>query len=86
MNKNDRKLSHSFMRWRVDTWSLGWKRSALATIIARVPISTFAETKTTAFPKLRALLGTFTVFGLEDGAVLIVREDSAVFGPVVLPG
>jgi hypothetical protein len=73
------------MRQRVDTWSLGWKRSALATIIARAPISTFAETNTTAFPRLGALLGTFIVYGLKDGAVLIVGEDGAVFGPVVLP-
>ena len=61
------------------------KRSSLAAIIARAPSSTFAETGTAAFPRLRALLGTFPVVGLGDGAVLVVGVGGAVFFPVVLP-
>ena len=68
-----------------ETWSLVGKRSSLATIISRAPSSTFAEASATAFPRLRALLGTFPVVGLGDGAVLVVGVGGAVSGPVVFP-
>ena len=54
------------------------KRSSFATIITRAPSSTFAETGTAAFPRLRALLGTFPVVGLGDGAVLVVGVGSGL--------
>ena len=73
------------MRRLLDTWGLGLERIAIATFIARASISTFAKTSTTAFPRLRALLGIIPVFGLVDGAVLVIGVDGAVFGPVVLP-
>ena len=45
----------------------------------------FLEASSTAFPKLRALKGTFSVVRLEDGAVLIVEVSVMVFDPIGLP-
>jgi hypothetical protein len=45
----------------------------------------FLEASSTAFPKLRALKGTFSVVRLEDGAVLIVEVSVMVFDPILLP-
>jgi len=47
--------------------------------------SLFTEAIAFAFSRLRALMGTFTVVGLSDGAVLIAEEGGMVFGIVVLP-
>ena len=45
----------------------------------------FLEASSTAFPRLRALKGTFSVVGLEDGAVLVIEVRVMVFDPIVLP-
>ena len=45
----------------------------------------FLEASSTAFPKLRALKGTFSVVGLEDGAVLVIEVIVIVFDPILLP-
>ena len=45
----------------------------------------FLEASISAFPRLRALKGTFSVVGLEDGAVLVVEVLLMVFDPIVLP-
>ena len=45
----------------------------------------FLEANISAFPRLRALKGTFSVVGLEDGAVLVVEVLLMVFDPIVLP-
>jgi len=45
----------------------------------------FLEASSTAFPRLRALKGTFSVVGLEDGAVLVIKVRVMVFDPIVLP-
>ena len=45
----------------------------------------FLEASISAFPRLRALKGTFSVVGLEDGAVLVVEVSVMVFDPIVLP-
>ena len=45
----------------------------------------FLEVSISAFPKLRALKGTFSVVGLEDGAVLVIEVRVMVFDPIVLP-
>ena len=45
----------------------------------------FLEVSISAFPRLRALKGTFSVVGLEDGAVLVVEVSVMVFDPIVLP-
>ena len=45
----------------------------------------FLEASSTAFPRLRALKGTFSVVGLEDGAVLVVEVIVIVFDQIVLP-
>jgi len=45
----------------------------------------FLEASISAFPKLRALKGTFSVVGLEDGAVLVVEVIVIVFYKIVLP-
>ena len=47
--------------------------------------SMFLETSISAFPKLRALKGTFSVVVLEDGAVLVIEVIVIVFDPIVLP-
>lgn len=45
----------------------------------------FVEASSTAFPRLRALKGTYSVVGLEDGAFLVVDVRVMVFDPIVLP-
>ena len=45
----------------------------------------FLEASSTAFPKLRALKGTFSVVRLEDGAVLTVEVSVMVFDPILHP-
>ena len=45
----------------------------------------FLEASSTAFPRLRALKGTFSVLGLEDGVVLVVEVRVMVFDHIVLP-
>ena len=44
----------------------------------------FLEASISAFPKLRALKGYFSVVGLEDGAVLVVEVSVMVFDLIVL--
>ena len=61
------------------------KGSTFTAIIARAPATSLTESSTSAFPGLGALLGTLPVVGLRDGAVLVVRMGSSVFGPVGLP-
>ena len=45
----------------------------------------FLEASISAFPRLRALKGTFSVVVLEDGAVLIVEVRVMVFDKIVFP-
>ena len=45
----------------------------------------FLEASISAFPKLRALKGIFSVVRLKDGAVLVVEVRVTVFDPIVLP-
>ena len=45
----------------------------------------FLEASISAFPKLRALKGYFSVVGLEDRAFLVVEVRVMVFDPIVLP-
>ena len=61
------------------------KRSTFTAIIARAPATSLAESSTSAFPGLGALLGTLPVVRLRDGAVLVVRMGSSVLGPVGFP-
>ena len=45
----------------------------------------FLEANISAFPRLRALKGTFSVVVLEDEAFLVVEVSVMVFDPIVLP-
>ncbi len=45
----------------------------------------FLEANISAFPRLRALKGTFSVVVLENGAVLVVEVRVTVFDKIVLP-
>jgi hypothetical protein len=76
--------SHSSAIWE-ESWSLIWKWGSLTTIITGAPSSSFAESGTSAFPGLGALLGTLPVIGLGDGAILIVGMSSSVFSEVSFP-
>ena len=76
--------SRSSAVWE-ETWSLLWKWGSLTSIITGAPSASLAESGTSAFPGLRALLGTLPVVGLRDGAVLVVWVGSSVFGIVTLP-
>ena len=62
-----------------------WEWGSLTSIISGAPSTSFAESGTSAFPGLGALLGTLPVVGFGDGAVLIVRVSSSVLGPVTFP-
>ena len=61
------------------------KGSTFAAIIARAPATSLAESSTSAFPGLGALLGTLPVVRLRDGAVLVVGVSSSVPSPLVVP-
>ena len=67
-----------------ETWSLGWEWGSLATVETGAPSSSLAHSGASAFPGLSALLGTFPVVGLGDGAVVIMRSGLLVSGPVSL--
>merc|ERR1712083_931423 len=67
------------------SWSLVWEWSSLTSVISGAPSSSFAESGTSAFPGLGALLGTLPVIGFGDGAVLVVWVSSSVFGEVTFP-
>ena len=62
-----------------------WEWGSLTTVIAGAPSASLAESGTSAFPGLGALLGTFPVVGLRDGAVLVSWVSGSIFGPVSLP-
>ena len=66
-------------------WSLVWKWSSLTSIISGAPSTSFAESGTSAFPGLGALLSTLPVVGLGDGAVLVIWVSGSVLGPVSFP-
>ena len=70
---------------RGEARSLVGKGSTFATVIAGAPATTLAKAGASALPRLGALLGTLPVVGLGDGAVLIVRVGSSIFGPVTFP-
>ena len=72
------------MVWE-ETWSLIWEWGSLTAVITGAPSASLAESGTSAFPGLGALLGTLPVVGLRDGAVLVVRMGSSVLGPVGFP-
>jgi len=72
------------MIWE-ETWSLVWEWGSLTSVVTGAPSASFAESGTSAFPGLGALLGTFPVVGLRDGAVLISWVRGSIFGPVSLP-
>ena len=72
------------MVWE-ETWSLIWEWGSLTTVIAGAPSASLAESGTSAFPGLGALLGTFPVVGFRDGAVLVSWVTGSIFGPVSFP-
>ena len=72
------------MVWE-ETWSLIWEWGSLTTVIAGAPSASLAESGTSAFPGLGALLGTLPVIGLGDGAVLVIWVSGSIFGPVSSP-
>ncbi len=55
------------------------------TIVAKKLCFMFLEASSTAFPRLRALKGTYSVVGLEDGAFLVVEVSVMVFDQIVFP-
>jgi len=67
------------------SWGLIWEWGSLTSVISGAPSSSLADSGTSAFPRLGALLSTLPVVGLGDGAVLIVRVGSSIFGPVTFP-
>ena len=67
-----------------DTWSLGWEWGSFTSIEAGAPSASLAESSSSAFPGLNALLGTFPVIGLGNGAVVIVRSGLLISSPVTL--
>ena len=67
------------------SWSLVWEWGSLTAVISGAPSSSLAESGTSAFPGLGALLGTLPVVRFGDGAVLVVWVGSSVFGEVTLP-
>jgi hypothetical protein len=68
-----------------EAWSLVWKWGSFATVISGAPSTSLAESSSSAFPGLGALLGTLPVVGFGDGAVLVVWSGGSVFLPVVFP-
>ena len=68
-----------------EAWGLSWKWGSLTSVETGAPSSSLAESGTSAFPGLGALLGTLPVVGLRNGAVLIVGVSGSVLGPVSLP-
>jgi len=67
------------------TWSLVWEWGSLTSVISGAPSSSLAESGTSAFPGLGALLGTLPVVWFGDWAVLVVWVGSSVLGEVSLP-
>mgnify|MGYP006104276077 CR=1 FL=1 len=70
---------------RGESWSLIWEWGSLTSVISGAPSSSFAESGTSAFPGLGALLSTLPVIGLRDGAVLIVWVSGSILRPVSFP-
>ena len=68
-----------------ESWSLIWEWGSLTSVISGAPSSSLAESGTSAFPGLGALLGTLPVVGFGDGAVLVVWVSGSVLGEVSLP-
>jgi len=64
---------------------LVWEWGTFTSIISRAPSASLAKSGASAFPGLRALLGTLPVVGLGDTTVLVVGMSSSVFGPVATP-
>ena len=62
-----------------------WEWSSLATVISGAPSTSFAESGTSAFPGLGALLSTLPVVGFGNGAVLVVWVSFNVTSPVSFP-
>jgi len=78
----------SFCHWSLifgKTWCLFWEWSSLATVISGAPSTSFAESGTSAFPGLGALLSTFPWVGFGNGAVLVVWVSFNVSFPVSFP-
>ena len=67
-----------------DTWGLGWEWGSLTSVETGAPSSSLAESGSSAFPGLNALLGTLPVVGLGDGAVIVMRSRFLVGSPVSL--
>jgi hypothetical protein len=67
------------------SWSLFWEWSSFTSVVSGAPSASFAESGTSAFPGLGALLGTLPVVGFSNGAVLVVRMSFDVGFPVVFP-
>jgi len=63
---------------------LGWEWGSFTSIEAGAPSSSLAHSSASAFPGLNALLGTFPVIGLGNGAVVIVRSGLLISSPVTL--
>jgi len=68
-----------------ETWGLVWEWSSFTSIVSGAPSTSFAESGSSAFPGLGALLGTLPVVGFRDGAVLVVWSGGSVSLPVVFP-
>merc|ERR1711959_214162 len=68
-----------------ESWGLVWKWGSLTAIISGAPSASLAESGTSAFPGLGALLGTLPVVGFGDGAVLVVWMGGSVLGEISLP-
>ena len=67
-----------------EAWSLGWEWGSLATVETGAQSSSLAESGTSAFPGLNALLGSLPVVGLGNGAVVVVWSGLLVQIPVSL--
>ena len=68
-----------------ETGGLVWEGSSFTAVISGAPSASLTESGTSAFPRLRALLGSLPVIGLRDRAVLVVRVSTSVLSPVSLP-
>ena len=67
------------------SWSLFWEWSSFTSVVSGAPSASFAESGTSAFPGLGALLSTFPVVGFSNGAILVVWVSFNVTSPVLFP-
>jgi hypothetical protein len=68
-----------------ETWSLIWEWGSFATVITGAPSTSLAESSSSAFPRLGALLGTLPVVRFRDWAVLVIWSSLSVWSPVSFP-